>query len=188
MIDENEKLLDAAKKAKEAHQDISSMGTLKRLAKQKQNDRSRQQSDKQPLVSSGAFPSDRGGSSRTRLLAEPFRKEMSDALAELRTSHDAKKAVLRMSDFLVPPSQQPEELCNMLVCMVQEGSAAVRKLYFEMAAGLVIECHWKPKTITNGLRKFLEDVCPGLKSDVPNLSEIIWEELHPALSPLASKS
>jgi len=185
-MEENAELLDAAKRAKEEHQDISSMSALKRLVKQNKHERSRQPLDKTPPASNGGSSrSDRGGSTRTRLLAAPFRKEMSVVLNDLRLSGEVKEAVSRLSAFPVPPSQQAEELCNMLVCMVQEGSEAARKLYFEMAADLVTECQWKSKAVTDGLRKFLEDACPDLQCKLPKLTEIIWEELHPVLSPLA---
>jgi len=115
------------------------------------------------------------------------RKEVSGALTELRTSHEVKEARLRICALAVPPAQQSEELCDMLGHMVEEGSTAVRKVFFLLVICLFTEGNWTSDALSKGLQDFLDDVYPDLKCDVPSLPKIIREELHPALAPLVSK-
>merc|ERR1740117_2509124 len=100
---------------------------------------------------------------------EACRKEVSAALAELRASHEVKEAILRISALAVPSAQQPEELCDMLAQMSEEGSEASRKVCFELIAGLFADGHWKANVLNKGLQDFTEDVCTDLKCDVPAL-------------------
>lgn len=120
---------------------------------------------------------------------EPFdkeacRKEVSDALAELRVTHEVAEAILRISALSVPSSKQSEELCDMLAHMAEEGSASARKASFNLVAGLFTEGHWKPYALGRGLQDFVEAICPDIKLDVPMLPNILRDELCPALEPL----
>jgi len=114
-------------------------------------------------------------------------KEIWGALAEMRVSHEVEWALLRIAALDVPASCQAKVLCEMLAYMAEEGSATVRKMYFEMCASLFTEGHWERTSLANGLQDFLEEICPNLKEDIPALSQICWDELQPILGPLVSK-
>jgi hypothetical protein len=121
--------------------------------------------------------------------AAPFdrdacRSEVSMTLAELRVSHDVAEAVLRIGAIAVPVSQQPAELSDVLAKIVEEGSQDARKIELKLVAALFVERHWTKESAGKGVRTFLEDMCPDLKCDVPNLAQILREEVHPALQPL----
>lgn len=115
------------------------------------------------------------------------RKEVSGVLAELRLSYDVKEAIARMSALSVPTEQQADELCNMLGCMVEEGSAEVRKMCFELVPGLFTDGSWNSDALRKGLQEFMDEVCPDLRCDVPALPNILREELLPVLVPLGSR-
>jgi len=115
---------------------------------------------------------------------EACRKEVSAVLCELRLSHDVKEAIIRTAGIAVPLTQQPEQLCDVLGQVVEEGSAEVRKIGFQFVAGLFIEGHWKPGALGKGLQSFVEDTCADLKCDVPILPMIVHEELYNAFAPL----
>jgi len=118
---------------------------------------------------------------------EACHAELLGALTELRVSCEVKEAILRISALSVPESLQADELCNMLGRMVEEGSAAVRKVYFELVAGLFTEGHWEATALVQGLTDFAENVCPDLKCDIPMLPTILREELHAALAAVVGK-
>lgn len=111
-------------------------------------------------------------------------KEIFGALSELRISHEVKEATTRVSTIVVPWPQQGEVLCDMLGQIAEEGSQVVRKMYFELVAGLFLEGHWKAITLGKGLQHFVEEVYPDLKCDVPTLPQILRDELHPTLAHL----
>jgi len=113
-----------------------------------------------------------------------FKTEVAATLAELRVSHDVAEAILRIGAIAVPVNQQSAELCDLLSKIVEEGSQDVRKAEFQLVAGLYKEGRWKPESAAKGVRSFVEDICPDLKCDVPNLPQILREELHPSLQPL----
>lgn len=120
--------------------------------------------------------------------AAPFdrdacRSEVTGTLAELRLSHDVAEAISRIGAIAVPVTQQPAELCDLLAKIFEEGSQDVRKVGFQLVVGLFKEKQWKAESLAKGVRSFVEDVCPDLKCDVPNLSQILRQELHPSLQP-----
>jgi hypothetical protein len=122
--------------------------------------------------------------SKDRFDKEVCRKELTGTLAELRLSHDVKEAVERVVALAVPSSQQPEQLCEFLGRVAEEGSDAVRKAGFATIVSLFEGGHWTAAALGNGLQMFTEDLCADLKCDVPTLPRILNEELRPALEPL----
>jgi len=111
------------------------------------------------------------------------RKEVSAALAELRSNYEVDEALSRITAIAVPASKQSEELCEMLSLMSEEGSAAVRRACFDVVAKLFTQGNWKPYALSRGLEDFA-DLCPDLKCDIPTLPMILGEELSAALAPL----
>jgi hypothetical protein len=75
----------------------------------------------------------------------------------------------------------------MLAQIAKEESQEVRKRGFALAAGLFLGDHWKSESAAKGIRRFVEDTCADLKYDVPALSRILRDELHPALAPLPGR-
>jgi hypothetical protein len=123
--------------------------------------------------------------------AAPFdrdacREEVTATLAELRVSHDAADAVLRIAAIDVPVTHQPAELGDILSKIAEESSQDVRKIGFTLVVGLFTEGQWKAESVEEGLRNFVEEICPDLKCDVPNLPHILKEELRPALQSLVT--
>jgi len=123
--------------------------------------------------------------------ATPFdrdacRTEVSATLAELRVSHDVAEAVSRIGAIAVPVTQQPAELGDLLSKIVEECSQDVRKVEFKLVAGLFTEGQWKPESAGKGVSSFVEDICPDLECDIPNLPQILREELHPCLQALVT--
>lgn len=164
---------DAASAPKEAYQRISSLAALKRKTDEPKENQSKL--------------SDIGKWCDADFDKEACRAELLGALTELRISCDVKEAILRISALSVPESLQADELCDMLGRMVEEGSAAVRKVYFELVAGLFTEGHWEATALSQGLTDFAENTCPDLKLDIPMLPTILREELHAALAAVVSK-
>jgi len=159
---------------KQSYQRINSLAGLKGVSKGEQavdqKETRAQRSRKQP--DEGQFDK------------EACRKEVLGALAELRVSLEVKEALVRISDLSVPFSQQSAELSNMLEHIVEEGSAAVRKVSFQLVACLFTQGHWKPHVLDKTLQGFVDGVCPDLKCDIPMLPTILCEELSPALAAL----
>jgi hypothetical protein len=115
-----------------------------------------------------------------------YRNEVEKTLRELRVSHDAQDAAARLAEVVPPQEEQPAELCDFLGNVAQEGSADVRKVGFEVVAALYLKGHWKSE-IATGLKVFLSETCPDLKYDVPALSRILRDELHPGLASLVRR-
>jgi len=115
---------------------------------------------------------------------EACNKEISATIAELRVSFDVQEAITRVAKLSVPVPDQAAQVHDLLARLAEEGSHGTRKVGFGFVVGLVLEGHWKAESAEHGLRKFLEETCPELKFDVPNLPQILQEELHFALSPL----
>jgi len=68
--------------------------------------------------------------------------------------------------------------------MAEESSETVRKVSFDLVAGLFADGHWKPLALNKGLQDFTENMCADLKCDVPTLPKVLRDELRPALAPL----
>jgi len=115
---------------------------------------------------------------------EACKTEIAATLAELRVSHDVPEAIARIVNIGVPVSDQASELQNVLSVTAEEGTQEARKVGFALVAGLLLGGHWTKQAATQGIRTFMQDVCPELKFDVPTLPRILREELHPAFSPL----
>jgi len=116
------------------------------------------------------------------------RKEVAEALAQLRTTQDVKEAMRCIKAIGVPASKQADEFCDMLGHMMKEPSKAIRKVFFDMVLSLFVEDIWSQSALTSGLENLLENVCPKLECEVPGLSGILWEELHPVIAPLVSSA
>jgi len=99
-----------------------------------------------------------------------------------------KKALVRIASLAVPVSKQSEEFAFMLTTMIKESSALSRKLFFEMVVCLFTEGIWIQQALTSGLESVLDAGCSDLEKEVPELSKILWQELHPAVAPLVSKA
>merc|ERR1719265_2478653 len=115
---------------------------------------------------------------------EACKQEIAATLKELRVSHDVQDAIARIAEISVPDSRQGTQLCEMLVIICENGSKDTRALGFGLVAGLFVKNHWKSEGATKGFGKFMKDVCEDLKCDVPNLSQVLANELHPVLEPL----
>jgi hypothetical protein len=114
---------------------------------------------------------------------EAFRSTVQAMLRELRVSHDVQDAIELMSENVPPAEAQPAELCNLLTCVAQEASAEARKHGFHLIMSLHAKKLWTAD-VNTAIHMFNVDVCPDLCFDVPTLSRILVEELHPALTPL----
>eukprot|EP00441_Pelagodinium_beii_P045728 CAMPEP_0197623638 /NCGR_PEP_ID=MMETSP1338-20131121/3610_1 /TAXON_ID=43686 ORGANISM="Pelagodinium beii, Strain RCC1491" /NCGR_SAMPLE_ID=MMETSP1338 /ASSEMBLY_ACC=CAM_ASM_000754 /LENGTH=723 /DNA_ID=CAMNT_0043193673 /DNA_START=96 /DNA_END=2267 /DNA_ORIENTATION=+ len=109
-----------------------------------------------------------------------FRAEATKVFMELRHSGDVKEAVLRLEALALPPAAgQPEEVCEMLSFLGQEGSSKVREQGFKALAEMQ---GWQREAVSRGVKSFLSDICPDLCCDVPALPKILAAELRPALS------
>lgn len=126
------------------------------------------------------------GKVKRRYRKNVCRKEIAEAMAELRKSQNIHGALESLALIAVPASKQPEEFCDMLKIMMKEASEVNRKVFFEMVARLFIEDVWTQSALTSGLEMLLESY--DLKHEEPVLSKILWEELHPAIAPLVSKA
>jgi hypothetical protein len=119
---------------------------------------------------------------------EGFRGEMAKALAELRVTHDGKEAAARIASKTAPPGDLlPQELCQLLGEVAQEGREEMRKAGFEVVVSLFRDhaaAGWHKEALGGGLQIFAEEVCPDLACDVPTLPRILDEELKPALQTL----
>lgn len=110
-------------------------------------------------------------------------KELAAAYSELMVSHDLQEAVSCISMVAVPPSAQPEELCELLAFVVDQGSEASRMLGFKLIVKLFGDRCWKPSSLDEGLRKFAK-MGDDLKLDVPTLPSILRVEMVSAFQPL----
>lgn len=115
---------------------------------------------------------------------EVCRLETSKTLAELFVSHDVPNAVQRVADVVVPVTSQADELCELLVLVVEERVEGSRKVGFDFIAGLFLGSHWAPEALHEGLNSFLGETFANLTCDVPALPIIFREEVHPAFAPL----
>jgi len=124
-----------------------------------------------------------------RTLLASIGKEFACAgsLVKLLSSRDVNEE-WQLYAIAVPAWQQPQEFCEMLELMVIQSSDALRRMYFDMAASLFADGIWEPRALIDGLQDFLENSCPHLQADVPGLSGIIWDELHPTIAPLVSEA
>jgi len=110
-----------------------------------------------------------------------FRSETRKALLELRASGQPEEALTRLAAFEPPtPGAQAEELCELLVEVVQEGSQEVRKQGFEVIVNLV-KGSWSVDALGRAIGFFLSEQAPDLACDVPTLPKILGE-LHSQLS------
>jgi len=116
--------------------------------------------------------------------ADTCHKEVIAVVRELRTTHSVDEAISRISDTPVPREQQATEICEVLSLVVEESAATTRKVCFDFVARLVFDGCWEAGALQEGLTKFVEEVCPELKCDVPLLPTILKSELHPALENL----
>jgi len=124
--------------------------------------------------------------SKVKFDRQEYRSEVDKIIQELRVSHDIKEATARLSEIVPPVGDQPTELCDLLGRFVEEGSSEVRKAGFEVVANLYIKGHWKSE-IKSGLRIFVSETCADLKYDVPTLSTVLKEELHPGFLQLVKR-
>lgn len=111
-------------------------------------------------------------------------KELAAAYAELMTSHDVPEAVARIASVAVPSSVQSEELCDLLVFIVEQGVDA-RMIGFKLIVSLFMNKCWTPAALQEGLRSF-KGMVPDLKLDLPILPKILCKEMAPTLKPLVS--
>jgi len=128
------------------------------------------------------------GKVKKRFRKNTCRKEITEILEQLRDSRDMHKAAVRIASMAVPASKQGEEFSFMLTLMIQEACSHARKTFFEMAASLFTEGIWMQSALTTGLETVLDSGCSELEQKVPNLSKIMWEELHPVIAPQVSQA
>jgi len=113
-----------------------------------------------------------------------FRSELSKVLAELFISHDVPESLLRVAAEAVPVAHQSREFCELLTRVAEASSAGLRKVGFELIAGLFLASHWASVALTEGLDSFLSTTCVELILDVPSLPTILCAEVLPSMSPL----
>lgn len=112
---------------------------------------------------------------------EVFRSEALKALHELRASGQPDEVLAKLSSFEAPsPGVQAEELCQLLVEVVQEGSQEVRRQGFEVIIKLVGSKDWSVESLSSAVGLFLSEQAPDLVCDVPALPKILGE-LHSQL-------
>jgi hypothetical protein len=117
-----------------------------------------------------------------------FRAEIAKILVELRYSGDATEAAMRLEAQSPPPRMnQPIELCHVLTKISEEGSVQVRQVGFKILMDLFAKRKWRKDAASEGLRMFVEEACEDLRCDVPNLPQILKEDLHPACARLAGQ-
>jgi len=117
-----------------------------------------------------------------------YRAEVDKVLRELRATLDAAEAMARFAALTAPPSsKQPNEYCNLLSQVAQEGRREVRMAGFQVAATVLADNAWSPMAVQNGLQTFVDEACEDLQCDVPSLPSILRNELAPALEPLVKK-
>jgi len=116
-----------------------------------------------------------------------YRAEIRRALAELRVTHDAVEALQRIANMKVPVSHQPKGLRDLLLLVVEEGTASARLSGFRVANRLFLDGYWTAKAASEGIQTFVE-ICPDLKVDIPALPQILREEFGTSLEPLIKES
>jgi len=109
------------------------------------------------------------------------------ALAEARYSNDVSEVSNCLLNTVVPSvGAQPQLLHDLLVRVCEEGETFLRKAGFEAVFAIYTRNHWKPHSLREGITLFLRGM-PDLICDVPNLVQIVREELHPTMKPLVTK-
>jgi len=116
-----------------------------------------------------------------------YRAEICKTLAELRVTHDAGEALQRIANMKVPVSHQSKGLHDLLLLIVEEGTASTRLSGFQVANTLFLDGYWTAKAASEGIQTFLE-ICPDLKVDIPALPQILREEFGTSLEPLIKES
>lgn len=116
-----------------------------------------------------------------------YRAEICRTLAELRVTHDAVEALQRIANMKVPVSHQPKGLRDLLLMIVEEGTASTRLSGFRVASLLFLDGYWAAKAAGEGIQTFLE-IYPDLKVDIPALPQILREEFGTLLEPLIKES
>jgi len=113
--------------------------------------------------------------------------QLQKALAEARHSHEVGEITDRLLRTAAPPQEaQPQVLHELLVCVSEEGTSFLRKAGFEAIFALYICGHWKPDSLREGMTLYLRGM-HDLLCDVPNLVQIVREEMHATMKPLVTK-
>jgi len=113
------------------------------------------------------------------------RKALLAIYAELMISHEIQDAVANIAAMAVPTSAQSQELCELLVFIVEKSSGALRTVGFKFIVAIFSDSCWGAAALQEGLQSFAR-MCDDLKLDVPTLPSILSEELVTCLEPLVA--
>jgi len=119
---------------------------------------------------------------------EEFQEELPKCLRELWGSHDVDEAVTRLEKFNLEVDEHEASVAQFLLAITEE-KPEKRKLGFKLMAGIFTR--YGKSALSAGLEQWFEDEDCGyecMKSDVPKLSEVIEEELLPAISSVLGSS
>lgn len=112
-------------------------------------------------------------------------KRLSEIYAELMVSHDIQDAVASVAETAVPSSFQSQELCDLLVFILERSSGALRSVGFRFVVAIFTKGCWKPAALEEGLQS-LAGMIDDLTLDLPSLPTILREELITSFESLVS--
>jgi translation initiation factor 4G len=110
-------------------------------------------------------------------------KYIAEAFVALMTSHDVQQAVAAIAALDVPEKLQAEQLCDLLLFIVESGADMVRTFGFQLIVAVYMEGCWSKASLKKGLQTF-EGLCSYGKVHATDLANIICVELVPAFAPL----
>lgn len=116
---------------------------------------------------------------------DDYHKTLAAIYAELMISHEIQDAVASVGVRAVPVSAQPQELCDLLVFIVEKSSCDSRAVGLKFFVAIFVEKCWESSALQEGLQSFAT-MCEDLKLDVPTLPSIVHEEVVTLLEPLVS--
>jgi len=112
-------------------------------------------------------------------------KRIAGAFVGLMTSQDLNQAVASIAAIDVPKALQAEQLCDLLLFIVEAGADMVRMrtLGFKLIVAIYMERCWSKASLEEGLWNF-GNLCASDKVHAEDLAKILGEELFTAFIPL----
>lgn len=112
--------------------------------------------------------------------AAEFKKEAEKAISELAQSRDLDEALRRLKELRLPTKHQKVEASH-IIAQIVEQCADSRPTLWKFFVRLFLEDVMQRQALNEGLDRFMTEVYPDFKTDVPKLPNIMLEELLPEL-------
>lgn len=111
-------------------------------------------------------------------------KRIAEAFVAMLSSQNIHQAVADIKALGVPEDLQAEQLCDLLMFIVEATATFVRTLGFQLIAAIYMEGCWSKASLVKGFKDFEGLLGTSAAVQVQDLAGILYSELAPAFTPL----